>query len=97
MLGGAETNCCQPFHAGNHIRGKKMSKKAKPAAKKPAAKAAKYTFYVKKAVQDFARDNDMMVGSDAYDAFNMAVHNVLHQAAGRCKDNKRKTLKAYDF
>jgi histone H3/H4 len=76
-----------------------MSKKAKPAAK-PAKKAAakpQYTFYVKKAVQDFARDNDMMVGSDAYDAFNMAVHTVLHTAAGRCKDNKRKTLKAYDF
>ncbi|MFW9958403.1 MAG: hypothetical protein ACFFCT_10050 [Candidatus Odinarchaeota archaeon] len=76
---------------------KKAKPAAKPAAKKPAAKAPKYTFYVKKAVQDFARDNDMMVGSDAYDAFNMAVHNVLHQAAGRCKDNKRKTLKAYDF
>jgi histone H3/H4 len=77
-----------------------MSKKAKPAAKpakKAAAKAPKYTFYVKKAVQDFARDNDMMVGSDAYDAFNMAVHNALQDAAGRCKDNKRKTLKAYDF
>jgi len=72
-----------------------MSKKAKPAKK--AAKAPKYTFYVKKAVQDFARDNNMMVGSDAYDAFNMAVNNMLSDAAGRCKDNKRKTLKAYDF
>ncbi len=77
-----------------------MSKKAKPAAKpakKAAAKAPKYTFYVKKAIQDFARDNDMMVGSDAYDAFNMAVNHMLLDAAGRCKDNKRKTLKAYDF
>jgi histone H3/H4 len=76
-----------------------MSKKAKPAAK-PAAKktaAPKYTFYVKKAIQDFARDKDMMVGSDAYDAFNKSVHNMLTDAAARCKDNKRKTLKAYDF
>jgi histone H3/H4 len=72
-----------------------MSKKAKPAAKKAAA--PKYTFFVKKAVQDFARDNNMMVGSDAYDAFNAAINNMLSTASGRCKDNKRKTLKAYDF
>jgi histone H3/H4 len=75
-----------------------MSKKAKPAAKtakKPAA--PKYTFFVKKAVQDFARDNGMMVGSDAYDAFNKAINGMLLEASGRCKDNKRKTLKAYDF
>ena len=77
-----------------------MSKKAKPAAK-PAKKAAKsapkYTFFVKKAVQDFARDSGMMVGSDAYDAFNVAMHNMLTDAAKRCTENKRKTLKAYDF
>jgi histone H3/H4 len=72
-----------------------MSKKAKPAKK--AAKGPKYTFFVKKAVQDFARDSGMMVGSDAYEAFNLAMHNVLTEAAARCKDNKRKTLKAYDF
>jgi hypothetical protein len=73
-----------------------MSKKAKA---KPAKKGKepKYTFFVKKAVQDFARDSGMMVGSDAYDAFNLAMHNMLTEAAGRCKDNKRKTLKAYDF
>ena len=75
-----------------------MSKKAKPAKKAAKAKAApKYTFYVKKAVQDFARDSGMMVGSDAYDAFNAAVHDLLSTAAARCTDNKRKTLKAYDF
>jgi histone H3/H4 len=75
-----------------------MSKKAKPAAK-PAkkGKGPQYTFFVKKAVQDFARDSGMMVGSDAYEAFNIAMHNMLTEAAGRCKDNKRKTLKAYDF
>jgi len=74
-----------------------MSKKAKPAKKAAKAKAPKYTFYVKKAVQDFARDSGMMVGSDAYDAFNAAVHDLLSTAAARCTDNKRKTLKAYDF
>jgi histone H3/H4 len=71
-----------------------MSKKAKPAKK---GKGPAYTFFVKKAVQDFARDSGMMVGSDAYEAFNMAMHKTLTEAAGRCKDNKRKTLKAYDF
>jgi histone H3/H4 len=48
-------------------------------------------------VQDFARDNKMMVGSDAYDAVNTAILNMLKEASSRCKANKRKTLKAYDF
>jgi histone H3/H4 len=64
---------------------------------KAKAKKAKYTFFVKKAVQDYAREKKMMVGSDAYDAINAAINNILNEAAGRCKDNKRKTLKAYDF
>ena len=75
-----------------------MSKTAKPAAKKAVApKGPKYTFFVKKAIQDFAKDNNMMVGSDSYEAFNIAIHEMLKTAAGRCKENKRKTLKAYDF
>lgn len=61
------------------------------------AKKPKYTFFVKKAVQDFARDKKMMVGSDAYDAINTAIGDMLAEAAKRCGDNKRKTLKAYDF
>jgi len=61
------------------------------------AKKAKYTFFVKKAVQDFARDNKMMVGSDAYDAINLQINAMLTEASKRCKGNKRKTLKAYDF
>jgi histone H3/H4 len=65
-----------------------MSKKKK--AKGP-------DFVVKKAVQDFARKNKMMVGSDAYDAINKAIGDILKDAAGRCKANKRKTLKAYDL
>ena len=65
---------------------------AKAKAKKP-----KFTFFVKKAVQDFARENKMMVGSDAYDAINTQINAMLTEASKRCKDNKRKTLKAYDF
>ena len=65
---------------------------AKAKAKKP-----KFTFFVKKAVQDFARENKMMVGSDAYEAINTQINAMLTEASKRCKDNKRKTLKAYDF
>ena len=57
----------------------------------------KFNYFVKKAVQDFARSQKMMVGSDAYDAINMQIDVMLKEAAARCKDNRRKTLKAYDF
>lgn len=57
----------------------------------------KFTYVVKKAVQDYARANNMMVGSDAYNAINVQIDNLLNEAAVRCKANKRKTLKAYDF
>ena len=57
----------------------------------------KFTFFVKKAVQDYARANKMMVGSDAYEAINTGIESMLKEASKRCKDNKRKTLKAYDF
>ena len=64
---------------------------------KKKAKYPKYTFFVKKAIQDFAKDNKMMVGSDAYEAVNATVNAALTAAAERCKKNGRKTLKAYDF
>ena len=54
-------------------------------------------FVVKKAIQDFAKKNNMMVGSDSYGALNKAVEAMLKEAASRCKSNGRKTLKAYDF
>ena len=54
-------------------------------------------FVVKKAIQDFAKKNKMMVGSDAYAAVDKAVAALLKDAAERCKANKRKTLKGYDF
>ncbi len=57
----------------------------------------KYTYFVKKAIQDFAKDNGMMVGSDVYDAINMRIHEMLLAAAQRCKANNRKTLKAHDL
>ena len=64
-------------------------------AKKKAAKFP--TFVVKSAIKEFAKGKDMMVGSDAYDAINTKIGEMLVAAAGRCKENKRKTLKAYDL
>jgi histone H3/H4 len=55
------------------------------------------TFIVKSAVKEFAKGKNMMVGSDAYDAINNSIGEMLMKAAGRCKENKRKTLKAYDM
>ena len=54
-------------------------------------------FVVKKAIQDYAKKNNMMVGSDSYDAIDKAIGAMLKEAAARCKANGRKTLKAYDF
>ena len=55
------------------------------------------TFFVKSAVKEFAKVNDMMIGSDAYEAIQEKIGMMLEAAAGRCKENKRKTLKAYDL
>ncbi len=55
------------------------------------------TFVVKSAVKEFAKTKDMMIGSDAYDAINEKIGYMLESAAFRCKENKRKTLKAYDL
>ena len=54
-------------------------------------------FVVKKAIQDFAKKNNMMVGSDSYEAIDKAIHGMLKDASARCKANGRKTLKAHDF
>ena len=63
-----------------------------------AKKKGKFpTFIVKSAVKEFAKGKNMMVGSDAYDAINNGIGEMLTKAAGRCKENKRKTLKAYDL
>ena len=54
-------------------------------------------YVVKKAVKDYARKNNMMIGSDSYDAINKAIGEILNSAAARTKANKRKTIKSYDF
>ena len=54
-------------------------------------------FMVKSAVIAYARSQNIMVGSDVYDALNKKIEEMLLEAIQRSSDNKRKTLKAYDF
>ncbi len=54
-------------------------------------------FIMKRAIQDFAKSNNLQVGSDLYDALNYEILHLMEHAASRAKANKRKTIKAYDF
>ncbi|MDP2666176.1 MAG: hypothetical protein Q8P05_01585 [Candidatus Diapherotrites archaeon] len=55
------------------------------------------TYIVKSKVADFIRGKDMMMSSDAYDALNEQVQEMLKRAIGRCSQGGRKTVKPFDF
>jgi hypothetical protein len=55
------------------------------------------TFIVKKAVQDYAKKNNLQVSGDFYGALDSKIEKILSHAAKRTGSNKRKTLKAYDL
>ncbi len=55
------------------------------------------SYIVKSKIQEFAKKKGLMVGSDFYGALDKAVEGLLKDAAKRCTENKRKTLKAYDL
>jgi len=55
------------------------------------------SFVVKSKIQEFAKKNNLMVGSDFYGALDKEIERILKAAAKRCTENKRKTLKAYDL
>lgn len=57
----------------------------------------KMSFVVKKAVQDYAKRNNMQVSGDFYGELDKHIGKMLDAAAKRCRDNKRKTLKPYDL
>ncbi|TFF92519.1 DUF1931 domain-containing protein, partial [Candidatus Thorarchaeota archaeon] len=50
------------------------------------------SFVVKKAVQDYAKRNNMQVAGDFYGALDKHIGKMLDAAAKRCRENKRKTL-----
>jgi len=54
-------------------------------------------YIVKNKIQEFAKKNDLMVGSDFYGALDKEIERLLKVAAKRCTENKRKTLKSYDL
>jgi len=54
-------------------------------------------YVVKKAVQDYAKKNNVQVAGAFYAALDAQIEKLLNSAAARTKDNKRKTLKPYDF
>ena len=54
-------------------------------------------YVVKKAVQDYAKKNNVQVSGDFYGALDKKIETLLNGAAARTKDNKRKTLKPYDL
>jgi histone H3/H4 len=55
------------------------------------------SYVVKSKIQEFAKKNDMNVGSDFYPEVDKKIEFLLKEATKRAKDNKRKTLKAYDI
>ena len=55
------------------------------------------TYIVKSKVADFIRGKDMMMSSDAYDALNEQVQELLKRAITRCSQGGRKTVKPFDF
>jgi histone H3/H4 len=54
-------------------------------------------FFVKSAIKEYAKSKGYNVGSDSYDALNGEIKAILDAAFKRTKQNKRKTLKAYDL
>jgi len=55
------------------------------------------SYIVKSKVQEFAKKNEMNVGSDFYPELDKHVEMLMKDATKRSKENKRKTLKAYDL
>ncbi len=48
-------------------------------------------------MREFMRANQCMAGSDLLDAINKQVSGLLKNAVTRAKNNKRKTVRAYDL
>jgi hypothetical protein len=54
-------------------------------------------FFVKSAIKEYAKSKGFNVGSDSYAAIDSEIRALLDAAFKRTRDNKRKTLKAYDL
>ncbi len=63
-------------------------------AKKKAAK--KESLIVASKVKEYIKSKKMMTSSDAIEAINAAVYEMLDDAVARTKANKRSTVKPQD-
>ena len=73
---------------------KKAKKKAKSGG---SAKKQREPLVVASKAKAFLKDQGCMVASDALDGLNEVVYWYLEQAAKRCTENKRSTVRPHDF
>ncbi len=52
---------------------------------------------VQSRIREFAKKNNLRLSSDAVDALNKRVEEILKKAAERCKGNNRQTVRPADF
>jgi len=52
---------------------------------------------VQSKVREFIKKNNLRLSSDAIDALNKSVEEILRKAAERCKQNNRQTIRPADF
>jgi histone H3/H4 len=52
---------------------------------------------VQSKVREFVKKNNLRLSSDAIDALNKSVEELLKKAAERCKQNNRQTIRPADF
>ncbi len=74
---------------------KKTKTKAKPKAKK--AKAPKEPLIVASKVKRYAKSQGMMSSKDFLEALNVAVCELIDNAAYRATENKRSTIQPRDI
>jgi len=59
--------------------------------------AEKETLIVASKTKAYIKSQGCIVSSDALDALNERIYELLDNAIKRTKDNKRSTLRAHDF
>lgn len=73
------------------------AKKKAPAKKSGSAAPAGEMLLVGSKTKEVLKSHDLNVASDALEGLNGLVHWYLQQAAGRAKENGRKTVRKHDF
>lgn len=78
---------------------KKATKKkaTKKTTKKKASKKSNEMLIVTSKTKDALRSHGLNVSSDAIDALNEKVHELVVEAAKRAEANKRGTIRPWDF